>query len=1509
MRSTTAALGSGRRARRAAAALLASVAALAMVVGAVVGGPPAPAAAVEPPLVAAVDPAASETVSADPLPTAQVDGVVWAQAVGNGRVFAGGQFANARPAGAEPGTQLVPRSNLLAYDLATGALDPGFAPQFNGRVLAAATSPDGSRLYVGGAFTAVNGLNRYRLAAFDTATGALLTSWSPGTNSTVHGIAATESTVYVVGQFGSVQNTTRTGVAALSATNGALLAFNPVFSGGNPRAVVVSPDRSKVVISGSFLTTNGSDSPGRGIAALDAATGASLPWAMNSVLRNAGSNSAMYSLASDGESVYGSGYDFGGTKTQDDFEGTFRASWADGTLIWMQDCHGDTYSVAPLDGTLYTSAHTHYCGNIGEFPQLDPWYLNHSLAFAHEPSGRAITPDIWGYRSFTGQPAAKLLHWYPIWATGSITGVGQASWSVVSSGGYLLYGGEFTGVSGSRQQGLVRFQVRESAPNDIGPTVQGGQWQLGASSFREGEARLSWQANHDADDATLTYELFRRGTAAPIHAEILATTYWTRPQMRFVDRDVQAGQAYEYRIRATDPSGNSTQSDWTPVTIAAPGSTPAYAASVLGDGPAHYWPLGEASGAAALDWAGASDLALSGSYTRAAAGQALDGSGAATAFGGTNGFGSTQTAETPPSALSVEAWFRTTSTSGGKIVGFGDRATGVSSSYDRHLYLSGDGRITWGVFPGATRVVQTGAGFNDGAWHHVVGTLGSTGMTLYVDGVRVGTRADTTSAQAYQGYWRVGGDNLGSWPNISQRYLAGSIADVAVYDRVLSRTEIDDHRVASGRASRIPAAPADAYGAAVRGLDPTLYWRLGEASGTTAADTGLDGVAGSYVQAGSNQIQRGQAGALAGVADTAVRLTSARTNNQWSSRQSVVSQRSMASPSAFAAETWFRTTSSGGGKLLGFGNSNGTGTNASTTYDRHIMLSGTGALTFGVRSGGVQRTITAPGTYRDGAWHHVVAQQSSTGMQLFVDGQLAASSAIATADSYTGYWRAGGDSTWIGDPFFVGTLDEVAVYPQALTAQQVQQHFDIGTQGAPDLPPTASFTAAVDGLDVAVDASASTDPEGPIASYAWSFGDGATASGATATHRYAAGGEHEIRLTVRDSAGNEATTTRTVAVVGPNAAPTASFEASVDQLGVALDASGSTDPDGQVVGWAWDFGDGTTGSGRTAAHDYAATGDYTIRLTVTDDRGGTASTERQVSVVAPNRAPDAAFTATTSGLTATLDATGSSDPDGSIASWSWDFGDGTTGSGRTTTHAYATDGTYAVTLTVVDDDGASDTATMSVRAGSPVPPGALAFDAFERSATGGWGSAQIGGAWTAVGGSAAFSVANGQGAIALAPSHTREARMALSSTSTVAEVEVSSSVASAGGTASATVIARQAGTSVYSARIRFEPNGVIRLYLLRDEVALGGVVLPQSHQPGMVVHVRVQAIGTSPTALGASAWVDGQPAPTGWMLQATDTTAALQAAGSVGIRAALSSASTTPQTVLRFDDWAVTPTP
>ena len=187
-----------------------------------------------------------------------------------------------------------------------------------------------------------------------------------------------------------------------------------------------------------------------------------------------------------------------------------------------------------------------------------------------------------------------------------------------------------------------------------------------------------------------------------------------------------------------------------------------YVDTVLGDGAAHLWRLGEASGTVGADVVGAGDLALNASATRGVAGALTNEASKATTFPGTATVpATTTTAATGPQSFSAAAWFKTTSTTGGKIIGWGSSSTALSGSYDRHVYMTNAGNLIFGVWPNSVRAVASPRTYNDGQWHQVVATLGSSGMNLFVDGQRVAIDSSVTTTANYSGYWRIGGDN---WP-------------------------------------------------------------------------------------------------------------------------------------------------------------------------------------------------------------------------------------------------------------------------------------------------------------------------------------------------------------------------------------------------------------------------------------------------------------------------------------------------------------------------------------------------------------------------------------------------------------------------------------------------------------------------------------------------------------------------------------------------------------------------
>jgi signal peptidase I len=153
----------------------------------------------------------------------------------------------------------------------------------------------------------------------------------------------------------------------------------------------------------------------------------------------------------------------------------------------------------------------------------------------------------------------------------------------------------------------------------------------------------------------------------------------------------------------------------------------------------------------------------------------------------------TSTLVTNPQTFSVQIWFKTSTTTGGKLIGFGGSATGASGNYDRHIYMTNTGQLVFGVYSGAINTVISPAAYNNGAWHLATGTYSpATGMTLYVDGAQVGTTVMAPYAEAYDGYWRIGYDNLDNWGTTTptSRYFSGWVAQASVYTTVLSATQV-----------------------------------------------------------------------------------------------------------------------------------------------------------------------------------------------------------------------------------------------------------------------------------------------------------------------------------------------------------------------------------------------------------------------------------------------------------------------------------------------------------------------------------------------------------------------------------------------------------------------------------------------------------------------------------------------------------------------------------------------
>ena len=640
--------------------------------------------------------------------------------------------------------------------------------------------------------------------------------------------------------------------------------------------------------------------------------------------------------------------------------------------------------------------------------------------------------------------------------------------------------------------------------------------------------------------------------------------------------------------------------------------------------------------------------------------------------------------------------------------------------------MGNDGRLNFGVRANASnRIVTSPSAYNDGNWHHVVGTVGDNGMMLFVDGVKVTNRLDTRAGAAYDGYWRVGGDNLTGWGNRpTSDYFAGKIDDVAIYRAVSTAPRCASTSSPVAAPSPGPHCRPTPMAKTSTTTAPDVYWRLAETTGGLANDSSLNGNGGAY----TNGPVRG--------GPSAIGLGSDRSTAFDGSNDIVTSNPATHGPTVFSSEIWFSTTTNTGGKLIGFGNSR---LGTSTAYDRHLFMTNSGQLRFGVNPG-TQKVIESPDSYNDGTWHHAVATQGTNGIRLYVDGVLVANSMAVGSGNYVGYWRIGGDnlSGWASRPssdYFQGSLDEAAVYLRTLSAAEVHSHFTNAGGVVPNSPPVASFTF--------------------------------TSSDLTAT----------------------------------------------------FSSAGSSDSDGTIVSRSWDFGDGDTSTAANPSHTYAAEGTYPVTLTVTDDDGDSDSISQDVFVAPiPNVAPTAAFSWTPASLEMSFDSSDSVDPDGSIVSRAWDFGDGNTGVGVSPNHIYAAAGTYDVTLTVTDDDG--DTGTVVHEVTATDAPVEIASDAFARTVANGWGSAPTGGPWTLNGNASLFNVNGGSGAIAMnSPGAGPGATLAtVSATTTDATVKVRVDKLANSGGVYVSLTSRVSGTNSYRAKVKIDPAGRVTVYLVRGRL-------------------------------------------------------------------------------------------
>ncbi len=246
---------------------------------------------------------------------------------------------------------------------------------------------------------------------------------------------------------------------------------------------------------------------------------------------------------------------------------------------------------------------------------------------------------------------------------------------------------------------------------------------------------------------------------------------------------------------------------------------------------------------------------------------------------------------------------------------------------------------------------------------------------------------------------------------------------------------------------------------------------------------------------------------------------------------------------------------------------------------------------------------------------------------------------------------------------------------------------------------------------------AGTNSTGDIQSYAWEFGDGSTATGAITSHTYSFSGTYTATLHIVDQSGATHQVNTTITALPSTAIPqpptavlSSSTAAGNAPLVVTFDGTASTSPNPPIVKYSWTFGDGSQATGEKASHSFTTAGTYHTQLTVEDSKGLTDSIDTPIIIIGtvePNLKPTAIIATNLTGgdapITISFDGSKSSDSDGSITGYSWNFGDGTTGSGQMTQHTYTSEGIYTVSLQVTDDKGETAITTTKIACNTTLP--------------------------------------------------------------------------------------------------------------------------------------------------------------------------------------------------------------
>jgi large repetitive protein len=1255
------------------------------------------------------------------------------------RVFIAGSFTSA--ANTVSPTTTINQANLLSYNLTTGLIDTSFRPTFNGGVSAVEATPDGSKLFVAGNFNTVNGVAEQKVASLNLTTGAPLSTFdfSKSTNNQATALATTNSTLYVGGKFSRINGVTKTGLAAVNTASGAVdTSFSNDISGGigvngalSVSQLKVTHDGTKLLVVHTGRQIAGQDRLGMGIINISGSTDHGTadktlyPWRStlwDDNLARVGGVTRIYAadVAPDDSYFVVSSGSGGDAPPISDVAIRFPltdASLTDSNVQyqWIDRNFDSTYSVAITEDAVYIGGHFGFVDYTpGTADQPYPGLTNVGYGTGQGLAGYGLGDDVVrrDHIAALSPDTGRALEWNPTDGSNSFEGnkAMEATPRGLFTGGDGMYeGGVKTGRVAFYDFNSVTYPAAKPdttittpvegrvVPSGTAFSVTGS---ASVASGTVGRVQVSIQNRDNSQYLTSTNTWTR--TATTVNATLDAGNGTTRTwhlDNRIATGNLKLLVSAQAFTAATGGSGDTTKatkkfetfgtSDQTPTTnITGPSGIQTSTSFTMtgtavddkGVNSLSYWfrdandnylqddgsvsaifhtfrGTPDVIGATNATWSYDVTLPHEGVWRGSAT--ATDTAGQADLRSATrdwtvdsNAVSPTVTIDQPAAMTPPFAVPAVTVAPGGKLT-FSGTASDDENLQNVEISLRNTSTkenlgndCSWGtgVTAGNCRVSPVDIAKSNYNWTWTTPFNLSAGS--YTFSVRATDESGLTTSSTNQGKLTINAQIAGDLPpDTTMSFTAPTDKSLAVN---LGGTATDDKGVAK--------------------VNVTLQDR----------DTGR------YLQPDGKTMSATPAavattlGTPNGTSTTWSLPVTLPTAGNWSFTAVAVDSAGQQDQSTSGATASYAVYPNDGPPSL----SDTLGQPQSgATFDQGVIVV-TG------------RADDAPD-----------ASASIASVQVAVVNSLGQyMSSSGTFTSTTASYR----SAFLNSPGSAGsnysyTTPVIPAGTYTVIVQPVDVHNQIGTPRTStgivvtqpsNNPPGASFTYNCIQNVCTFDGRGSTDEDTASLTYSWSFGTQGTATGPLPTKTFTAPGTFPVTLTVTDKwKATNTSAAQNVVIVEPagNAAPVPTFTQNCTGLTCSVSSQGTTDPNtGDVISYSWNWGDGTAAStgASPAAHTYAASGSYTITLTTTDGWGKSASTTRSVSLTEPtgNTAPVVTFTASCPSYTVCqMNSAGTVDNEGDAIKYSWAWGDNTTPTTTANpTHTYATPGTYHIVLTVTD---------------------------------------------------------------------------------------------------------------------------------------------------------------------------------------------------------------------------------